>query len=479
MDLELKKNELHYYTALIRNRKQSESGNALRNVIQTMAVSRNGYVCGEDFSNLDFGNVPLNNIHFSVAGKFPCTFMQSEVTSMNFINGHAGDDIVHAEFSDDSKYLITWGDDGKIIVWDFWGCTICQSFQVEDDFGKALSYSLPNYIKISAAKRFSNKEIEKWIYESIIPQELKSAIEEEGFLYEVCTFNESPSFAVFRYFTKDNKYIFGDLLIDLKNEDTIICSDRNHVTLGGYGESCRVISISPDENYFFIFDSEGGSVISAVDHREIFRLTQCLYPINSLAISCDDSALYSYSLYNRGIIWDLINKQIIRKNLSHNEFWTDYWKKQNHSLQSKKIQLRGEMIARFEKKFKNTILSKYHKCGNYGMWTDSILYISHSVKDNLYSLVSLNLSTQKLQIKTLYGLSGIDIEDAEFTSDASLVYIGTSVGKILIVRTADCKILGTLYHTESVHVKSCIFTKRDLNGECLFLLKQNGADIRD
>ena len=170
MDLELKKNELHYYTALIRNRKQSESGNALRNVIQTMAVSRNGYVCGEDFSNLDFGNVPLNNIHFSVAGKFPCTFMQSEVTSMNFINGHAGDDIVHAEFSDDSKYLITWGDDGKIIVWDFWGCTICQSFQVEDDFGKALSYSLPNYIKISAAKRFSNKEIEKWIYESIIPK---------------------------------------------------------------------------------------------------------------------------------------------------------------------------------------------------------------------------------------------------------------------------------------------------------------------
>lgn len=116
MDLKLKKNELHYYTALIRNRKQTESGNALHNVIRTMAISRNHYICGEDFSHLDFWNIALNSIHFSKDGADPTDFSGSKISELNLVSGH---DCTIQQVLFAGQHIISLDIKGNIIVWDF------------------------------------------------------------------------------------------------------------------------------------------------------------------------------------------------------------------------------------------------------------------------------------------------------------------------------------------------------------------------
>jgi len=169
-----------------------------------MKYARNSYICGEDLSHLNFGNIPLNNIFFSINGEHPTSFKHSNLNYENFIYGHTGEDIVRAEFSSDSKKLITWGDDGKIIVWDFQFSHVpCQSYQFNKCFDKSLVYSLPSQISIELTQRKCLGVIKDNIYSKFIPASIKSDIESNEYLYEVYTVNDSSRFAIFRYHTKN------------------------------------------------------------------------------------------------------------------------------------------------------------------------------------------------------------------------------------------------------------------------------------
>lgn len=115
MNLDIKKNELHDYVDLLRGKEWSETGNSLYNVIRTMRSSRHDKVCGEDFSQLDFGNIPFNGIHFSLNGEYPCDFSKCKLNEWNFINGHNCkiEKIIFA-----GELFVSADHDGNIIGWD-------------------------------------------------------------------------------------------------------------------------------------------------------------------------------------------------------------------------------------------------------------------------------------------------------------------------------------------------------------------------
>lgn len=121
----IQENELHYYINLLRmddseQRDTEESRGcvrALHNIIRTMRYSRHDKICGEDFSRLDFGNIPFNGIHFSLNGKYPCNFSGCILNEWNFNSGHSAS-INSIAWSPDAKYMITGSNDNTIIVWD-------------------------------------------------------------------------------------------------------------------------------------------------------------------------------------------------------------------------------------------------------------------------------------------------------------------------------------------------------------------------
>lgn len=101
MDFEIQKNVLHDYVELLRGKKWNETGSALHNVIRTMRYSRQNRICGEDFSCLDFGNFPLNEIYWSDDGKLPCIFDKSVFYQETFLldDGHNPYYVVFSKYS--------------------------------------------------------------------------------------------------------------------------------------------------------------------------------------------------------------------------------------------------------------------------------------------------------------------------------------------------------------------------------------------
>lgn len=117
LSFKIQKNVLHYYANLLRQKTWEETNGALYNVVRTMRMSRNDKVCGEDFSDLDFGNIPLNGVLWSIAGKYPCVFQGCHISNSNFFSGHS-ERVVKVAFSDDTLIAVSYGRDNYVIIWD-------------------------------------------------------------------------------------------------------------------------------------------------------------------------------------------------------------------------------------------------------------------------------------------------------------------------------------------------------------------------
>lgn len=121
----IKQNILHHYKSLLkeeeltkRSKKHSDYAiDALYNIINTMKLSRNNMICGEDFSYLDFGNIPMNNTYWSDGDNSPCTFYGSRFSEWNFISGHA-EEITSIAISKDGKTILSGSVDRTAILWD-------------------------------------------------------------------------------------------------------------------------------------------------------------------------------------------------------------------------------------------------------------------------------------------------------------------------------------------------------------------------
>ena len=154
----MKQNLLQYYVSLLRTNKdtqvQSEHKKqfvtALHNAIRTMCFSRNNKICEEDFSNLDFGNIPLNGIKFSVDGYLPSSFSGSILHEWNLYSGHTYP-VTYANFSGNGKYVITLDEEGKLIVWNVERKIIQDQYSIGtetnqvDGYGFSFNYLFNNY----------------------------------------------------------------------------------------------------------------------------------------------------------------------------------------------------------------------------------------------------------------------------------------------------------------------------------------------
>lgn len=117
MAFKIQENVLHYYVNLLRQKTWEGTNGALYNVVRMMRMSRNDKVCGEDFSDLDFGNIPLNGVLWSIAGKYPCVFQGCHISNSNFFSGHS-ERVVKVAFSDDTLIAVSYGRDNYVIIWD-------------------------------------------------------------------------------------------------------------------------------------------------------------------------------------------------------------------------------------------------------------------------------------------------------------------------------------------------------------------------
>ena len=117
MEFKTRNNLLHYYVDILRGKRRRETGEALHNIIRTMCISRDNSVCGEDFSNLDFGSIPFNGIHFSLGGKMPTCFNKCILKEQNFMSGHFVA-ITAVSWSSNGGVVATASKDGTIILWN-------------------------------------------------------------------------------------------------------------------------------------------------------------------------------------------------------------------------------------------------------------------------------------------------------------------------------------------------------------------------
>lgn len=154
MDFMIHDNLLHYYVNLLRDRKQSDTGRALSNIIKTMRLSRHNKICGEDFSKIDLGFISLNGIHWSYDGKLPCNFQNCAVSLLNFTGGHSGA-ICDYALTNDFKYAITCSKtDFVLIIWDIDSKEIIKVIgqpKEQDIFGPYYRIAVSNDYKLCAA----------------------------------------------------------------------------------------------------------------------------------------------------------------------------------------------------------------------------------------------------------------------------------------------------------------------------------------
>ena len=124
MSHDMKRNVLHDYIDLLRGKKRDEAGKALHNIIRTMSLSRHQKICGENFTELDFGIIPFNGIHFSLEGKYPCCFDGSQLDELSFRNTLMSGPVTVVALSNDHRYALTCNNCETAIIWDVYSGTI-------------------------------------------------------------------------------------------------------------------------------------------------------------------------------------------------------------------------------------------------------------------------------------------------------------------------------------------------------------------
>ncbi len=134
------KNHLHFYMDLLRHVSYQEDPYGLYNLLNTFRIARNGVICGETFDDLDFGNIPLNELKFQRKGEVASTFQRTSLGQFSFMAGHAGE-IRCATFSPSGKYLLTASQDHSVILWDTESGLMVQKLDGHEDAVLAAVFS--------------------------------------------------------------------------------------------------------------------------------------------------------------------------------------------------------------------------------------------------------------------------------------------------------------------------------------------------
>ena len=129
--MKFKQTALHYYLDLLRNKTNHDCGYSLFNILNTWKISRGNKIINEDFSNIDFGYIPLNNIDFGDR-EHPSSFRGATLSDENYVSGHVGK-ILCSAISPDNKYILTGGEDHTAILWEMNTGFVHVKFELESE----------------------------------------------------------------------------------------------------------------------------------------------------------------------------------------------------------------------------------------------------------------------------------------------------------------------------------------------------------
>ena len=294
-----------------------------------MRIARHDKICGEDFSEIDWGNVSFNGIHFSDNGGKPSKFNHSIIRKESIFYGHYGN-IFFVQWSDDDKYIATWGSDGKIIIWDIETKSIkeeIEAYEPVNPFSDWYGYNdypnsvfnfitgitnkyLSQYITIKKApiiSRFLN------VYDSIynyceehgvvgnLYEELSEKLGIVG--HEICYLTKNKVYAIVASFFSNGPY----QIVNLN-------------TLEPVSEECHYISISKDGNQYIAVDNSwNAKVIDLKSNKIIMNIMPHKRRIDIVGFLQDN--IHCFSLcYNLSssvgdslIIWNLKQKRMVKK----------------------------------------------------------------------------------------------------------------------------------------------------------------------
>ncbi len=109
-------NCLDYYWKLLKGVSPDKYGKSVYNLINTHRMARKGDLSGMKFDGIDFGNVPLNDLHFDNGGK-SAQFIDCKFQELNFMTGHT-ENITHAVFSGDGRFVLSVDEANTFIWWE-------------------------------------------------------------------------------------------------------------------------------------------------------------------------------------------------------------------------------------------------------------------------------------------------------------------------------------------------------------------------
>ena len=261
-------NALHYYTDLLRvsntkpkNKEHITCVRALNNIIHTMRVSRHNQICREDFSGLDFGNISLTGIHWSINGNFPCSFCNSSLNEWNFISGHYKK-ITSAAWSHDGKSILTGSFDQSIIAWDVHSHQMIMRMDGHKDRIRCVSISEDGRFYISG----SNDKTAK-IWDAELGQCVKTLTEHTSAVTAVA-------------FSLDNMYCLtgsadGTAKIWERESGQCISTLKEHsgaVTVVVFSHNSRYCLTGSDDRTVKIWEREYGQcIMTLIGHNGIIR----------------------------------------------------------------------------------------------------------------------------------------------------------------------------------------------------------------
>ena len=340
MSLDIKKNNLHYYVDLLRmdgkqrDFEQSETCvTALQNVIQTMKLSRHNKICGEDFTRLNFGNIPLNGIYFSMDGKYPCRFDSCKLNEWNFMSGHS-DSITSVAWSPNGKQFLTGSSDGSAILWDTEHKLMIRKFYIEREpvIGVAIT-SKGRFCLTQSSNDDSTYTIKIWDFDTgeylrildkqynivkstiitpdgrfFITNSLGEARKVYNFetgeylrsLKKYSNYNRSQIFSVKMFY--DGKYYFTGM----KDSTIEICDLETEKRLCFFYRDFWGGSVFADGNYCIICSIDGTAKVWNIETGECLKILQEKFLVPSTLAFSPDRRKCLIGTYNHSAeIWEM------------------------------------------------------------------------------------------------------------------------------------------------------------------------------
>lgn len=294
------------------------------------------------------------------------------------------------------------------------------------------------------------------------------------------------------------------------------------------------IIVSGDEMYYTVYSARYFQVYTTVDNSMILDIGRNVQKISNVDIDIKNGQALSMSVGSNDwrkqplFIWDLSRMSIIGKTVFNTVEMIDYNIKNNPQFQTdeldswEKFTLSSLMMSKITLSARPNIVFDISKNEDYDYFFWEIHYsvdesfclvFEYNQFENLFQYQDKNekidvsafrgrvicavlaQNDETLYLFTTYNkiycwntkqrifINSVDIEipcevfvtSAQFSVDASFLFVGTDSGEILLIDTDNGKIIERFYHIDSLHMENCDMEQIVTDSLTKKILYQNGA----